>query len=138
VNVVWFSSPKGGTGVTTVAALTAIDASLTSPTVLVDLAGDAAAIVGVTASDHSGSADGWHGYHVTDRLTVIDVSGHSHPHQHRLVAHLATVDATVIVDAGHDTSPAAGVLVRHYSVLRACYLALRRACHDPTGPTASS
>lgn len=136
-------SPKGGSG-TTVAAATL---ALNSPTsLLIDLAGDAAAVLGVSAGGE-GILDWMRSG--TDPSRLDDLCIEIDPNHHLITAgrpgsvptrrwstladHLAAIDTSdVIVDAGTIDRPPKVLSEqadRCLMVLRPCYVALRRV-HD--------
>ena len=117
MTVVWFSSACGGSGTTTVAALCALTSATSDATVLVDLTGGAAILVGLGAHGVTVPAD--HVVTVTSGLTFIDATVTPATAPDVLVDTLAATGATVIVDAGRNNQPSAttGGVVRHYRVL---------------------
>lgn len=146
LTVCW--SVKGGVGTSVVAAALAIGgAAGTGSCLLVDLAGDQAAVLGVPEPDGAGVAD-WLGagpdvpFDALSRLEVAVGRGLSLLPRGRgplegdrlrvLVGLLASGRRPVVVDAGvldGDDDPRRSLLAsadRPVLVLRACYLALRR------------
>lgn len=146
--LVW--SVKGGSGATVAACSLALRRS-TLPTLLVDLAGDAAAALGLTEPAGPGVGD-WlrsagAGADELRRLavTVNDDVALLHLGQmlpppdadwNRL-AHALAGPHTVIVDAGTGAPPEALTAAASASllVIRPCYLALRRAARMSIRPT---
>ena len=122
--IIALSSPKHGTGVTTTAAMTALTLATTGPTVLIDLAGDQHAALGLSDPQaHQAVA-------VTDDLRLIDASDLSPDEQARIVTDTAENGDHVVIDAGDADHPIHDLLpdnTRRIWVLRPCYLALRRA-----------
>ena len=151
-------SAKGGSGTTVVAAALALLAARSSPigALLVDLAGDAPAALGVPEPDGPGLGD-WLaassdvGGDALGRLTVPVAPGLEllatgppgpGPATGRgadLAAALAIDDRTVVVDAGASpTGPALDVVGTadiSLLVIRPCFLALRRAVAAPVRPS---
>ena len=138
-------SAKGGSGTTVVAASLALVLSQRTPTLLVDLAGDAPAALGVAEPSGPGVTD-WLTSSLADaaafdRLAVpanADLAlvprGLAHPAigadgWSRLAEVLDAHDRGVVVDAGTGVPPAALLERASHSLLvvRPCYLALRRA-----------
>jgi len=140
---------KGGSGTTVFAAAKAL--ATPSPTLVVDLAGDVPAVLGLPDLEGPGIHD-WFGsespaerlslleHRVTDHVAVI-TSGRrgTEPGQrwYELAAHLRTEQRHVVVDAGTGRPPDALVAAAGESLLvtRACYLALRRAVETGVTPT---
>jgi len=145
-------SVKGGSGTTVVSAALALAVAATGTDVLlVDLAGDLAAALGVPEPDGPGVGDwlaadpGVGG----DALTRLEVDagpnlalvpmGSAVPdapaRSEELAAVLATDGRTIVVDCGSTPSPTslalAGCAGLSLLVLRPCYLALRRALKAP-------
>lgn len=160
--ILWFWSAKGGSGTSTVAAGVAVRlASRGRETVLVDLAGEQAALLGVITADNTdtpgvcdwatsntdrGSLDG-----LVEELApnlgllrpgtrtvddICDTPPESQP-RHRLLdafEALSSSNRTVVVDAGldpHELRDTAPAVP--VCVIRNCYLALRRSQRQ-TGP----
>ena len=153
------TAAKGGSGCTLVASLGALRSP--GPVLVVDLAGDVPAMLGVDEPDRPGVVDwlasGAPGDHLDD--LVLDVaperwvlpatSGPRRPTElpsdpERWEELLGVLErwahdtgCSVTVDAG--TLPLPGALVRgsdhRWLVTRACYLALRRAARAPGSPT---
>ena len=140
------SSPKGGTGTSVVAASLAIVSSSSSPTLLVDLAGDQAAILGLPQPP-IGLSDWANGMTYRDFDEIISLC-----HDSLYLAPTGTFDFetlnanawdkllralslkhsegyNIIVDLGRADIPLAlrKIVDTCYLVTRPCYLALRRA-----------
>ena len=154
--VLLFWSVKGGSGVTVVAAATALLSARRSPTVLVDLGGDAFATLGLPEPLGPGALD-WLAApkptasalfalasDASDDLRVIGpgappAGSLSADDWDRLLVACASQaqDSLVVIDAGGlvppDDVPDA---VRSLFVVRPCFLALRRAASASTRPTA--
>ena len=152
-------SAKGGVGVTVVAATLAAGwARRDGAALLVDLCGDAPAVLGMAEPGGPGVrdwlADEHSGPEALDRLVVdageglsllaagsASVAPWSEERARCLARTLAALDGHVVVDAGHRGGPSAGqaheLLIdelvaagRSVLVTRPCYLALRRAVHQ--------
>ena len=140
------SSPKGGTGTSVVAASLAIVSSSSSPTLLVDLAGDQAAILGLPQPP-TGLSDWANGMTYREFDEIISLC-----HDNLYLAPTGTFDfetlnanawdkllralslkhsegCNIIVDLGRADIPLAlrKIVDTCYLVTRPCYLALRRA-----------
>ena len=140
------SSPKGGTGTSVVAASLAIVSSSSSPTLLVDLAGDQAAILGLPQPP-IGLSDWANGMTYREFDEIISLC-----HDNLYLAPTGTFDfetlnanawdkflralslkhsegCNIIVDLGRADIPLAlrKIVDTCYLVTRPCYLALRRA-----------
>ena len=140
------SSPKGGTGTSVVAASLAIVSSSSSPTLLVDLAGDQAAILGLPQPP-IGLSDWANGMTYREFDEIISLC-----HDNLYLAPTGTFDFetlnanawdkllralslkhsegyNIIVDLGRADIPLAlrKIVDTCYLVTRPCYLALRRA-----------
>ena len=140
------SSPKGGTGTSVVAASLAIVSSSSSPTLLVDLAGDQAAILGLPQPP-IGLSDWANGTTYREFDEIISLC-----HDNLYLAPTGTFDFetlnanawnnllralslkhseghNIIVDLGRADIPLAlrKIVDTCYLVTRPCYLALRRA-----------
>lgn len=142
---------KGGSGTTVVAASLALLLARHGPATLVDLAGDAAAALGVPASEGPGVAEwlrsanagpealGRLAHPVHEGLGLIS-PGHlqlgAGDRWSALGAALTTF-GDVVVDAGTGDPPQALVDVAAHAllVIRPCYLALRRAAQAAIRPT---
>lgn len=149
-------SAKGGSGATTVAVCLAVLARLSGAApLLIDLAGDAAAVLG--CADPSGPDLGdWLSspsdvgpqalqrlltpLDGIDLLACSDAPAHTTPHRVDALATWArTSGRPVFVDAGRGASPVAQALIdgadRSLLVTRQCYLAVRRAIASPRAAT---
>ena len=140
------SSPKGGTGTSVVAASLAIVSSSSSPTLLVDLSGDQAAILGLPQPP-IGLSDWANGMTYREFDEIISLC-----HDNLYLAPTGTFDfetlnanawnnllralslkhsegCNIIVDLGRADIPLAlrKIVDTCYLVTRPCYLALRRA-----------
>lgn len=140
------SSPKGGTGTSVVAASLAIVSSSSSPTLLVDLAGDQAAILGLPQPP-IGLSDWANGMTYREFDEIVSLC-----HDNLYLAPTGTFDfetlnanawdkllralslkhsegCNIIVDLGRADIPLAlrKIVDTCYLVTRPCYLALRRA-----------
>ena len=140
------SSPKGGTGTSVVAASLAIVSSSSSPTLLVDLAGDQAAILGLPQPP-IGLSDWANGMTYREFDEIVSLC-----HDNLYLAPTGTCDFetlnanawdkllralslkhsegyNIIVDLGRADIPLAlrKIVDTCYLVTRPCYLALRRA-----------
>ena len=140
------SSPKGGTGTSVVAASLAIVSSSSSPTLLVDLAGDQAAILGLPQPP-IGLSDWANGMTYREFDEIVSLC-----HDNLYLAPTGTCDfetlnanawdkllralslkhsegCNIIVDLGRADIPIAlrKIVDTCYLVTRPCYLALRRA-----------
>jgi len=140
------SSPKGGTGTSVVAASLAIVSSSSSPTLLVDLSGDQAAILGLPQPP-IGLSDWANGMTYREFDEIISLC-----HDNLYLAPTGTFDFetlnanawdkllralslkhseghNIIVDLGRADIPLAlrKIVDTCYLVTRPCYLALRRA-----------
>lgn len=148
-------SPKGGSGTSVVSASLALllGGRSARPVLCVDLAGDLPAVFGIAEPDRPGVAD-WLaapddvGVDRLDRLTVAITTevrllplGSSQPvgtigRWHELGSFLATGEHDVVVDAGTVPPPELVSVADHsLLVIRACYLALRRAAMTSSQPT---
>lgn len=141
---------KGGSGTTVYAVARAL--AITTPTVLVDLAGDVLPVLGLPRPDGPGVHDWLRSdagpdrlarleHRATDLLSVVP-AGRRDPTDsgrrwYELAAHLRTEARRVIVDAGTGRPPDALVAAADESLLvtRACYLALTRAAEIDARPT---
>jgi hypothetical protein len=141
---------KGGSGTTVVAASIAITAR--RPTLLVDLAGDIPAALGLPEPDGPGVRDWLRSEAPASRIAALEIvagggldvlasgtGGEVPPERWRpLATWLASDSRRVVVDAGDATQvPAELLRVASQSLLvtRACYLALRAAMRAPIRPT---
>lgn len=148
-----FWSVKGGVGVSTVAALTALaHAGRGHPTLLVDLCGDQPALLGLSEPEGPGILD-WAAtpgrpadaisriaLDATPDLRVVP-SGAASPigDASETIEAIGAQSATAIVDAGIASTPFAEDLIRRspqrLMVLRCCYLTLRAARDPEIEPT---
>lgn len=154
-------SAKGGAGTTVVAASLAIVSARTRPTLLVDLGGDVPSVLGVAEPGGPGVGDWLAAPHAPGEhlaSLAIEVAPGLHTVAAGSLARWSVIDelqaerlamacgvagaelgAHVIVDAGHH----AGHPVLHtcggrsLSVVRPCYLALRRALRASLPATAA-
>ncbi len=149
-------SSKGGAGTTVVAASLALLLSRGAPqgALLVDLAGDSPAALGLPEPDSPGLA-GWLGAGSdvpADALGRLEApagpglallprgTGELHPERAEVLTALLANDARpVVVDCGADPTGAALTLAagatRSVLVTRACFLSLRRALRAPLRPS---
>jgi MinD-like ATPase involved in chromosome partitioning or flagellar assembly len=140
ISVCW--AAKGGSGTTVVAATMAIAAS--SPTLLIDLAGDLPAVLGIPEPDGPGVFDWLASEAPASRLTALEVrvdglstllprgqvTSIAPERWTALSAWLRSERRNVVVDAGSKGDPPPVVLrsADHaLLVTRPCYLALRAA-----------
>jgi len=148
ISVCW--AAKGGSGTTVVAATMAIAAG--APTLLIDLAGDVPAVLGIPEPDGPGVFDWLASDAPASRLTALEVriEGRSMllprgrvttvaPERWALLATwLRSERRPVVVDAGSTGEPPP-VMVRAADhallVTRPCYLALRAATRSQARPT---
>lgn len=142
---------KGGSGTTAVAATRALHRERS---LLIDLAGDAALVLGVAESGAPGMTE-WLASEasasrlealevpVTDRLGLVPAGARApaapvaSTRWDELAAHLAHERRDVVVDAGTSV-PAAPLLVaadHAWLVTRPCYISLRAAAAQPVRPT---
>jgi hypothetical protein len=140
-------SVKGGSGTTVVAASLAIVlarsvSSSARPVLLIDLAGDAPAVLGMSSPSGPGLAEwGASGADPTavehlaveaaPSLAVVGLGDGPVPTGARLdelVSHLSARESAVVIDAGSTGPPSASFTAAGTSVLviRPCYLALRK------------
>jgi hypothetical protein len=160
VQTIW--SVKGGSGATVVAAAIAVGAARRGPTTLVDLCGDAPAVLGLAEPDGPGVRD-WlaapaSGADALERLLVpvtndLALLPQGSPRVEpwtpsrgaALADALDALRCRVVVDAGRCGSPSEaacqqdliGELARRGTsllVTRACYLSLRRAVRSELRP----
>jgi hypothetical protein len=140
-------SVKGGSGTTVIASALALISARTSPTILVDLGGDAPAALGLaepggpgvfdwlSAPNAPGNALLRLGAPVVDGLHVVRAGGASATAQiddegwQRLADACTEATGSIVIDAG--TAPVPGLVheraAQSLLVIRPCYLALRRA-----------
>lgn len=145
-------SVKGGSGTTVVAASLALVLSHRRPTLLVDLAGDAPAALGMGEPAGPGVADwlasptadagalGRLALPATATLQLLPRGSRPTGSSTRwpaLATALAAHEATVVVDAGTGTPDAALAAAATHRLLitRPCYLGLRRAVAAEVQPT---
>ncbi len=148
ITVCW--AAKGGSGTTVVATSIALAAH--PPTLLVDLAGDVPAVLGLAEPDTPGVYDWLRSEAPASRLGALEISAGDDLHVlgrgqragataerwRSLAAWLASDSRRVVVDAGGAGDVPAEVLrVASQSLLvtRPCYLALRAAVRAPIRPT---
>lgn len=140
---------KGGSGTTVFAVAKALAAP--TSTVLIDLAGDVMAVLGLPEPDGPGVHEWLRSdspaerlsrleHDVTDRLAVIPAGRNPGDRVERLfelAAHLRRDERSVIVDAGTGRPSEALLAAADDSLLvtRACYLSLRHAVGDGIVPT---
>lgn len=150
VTVCW--GAKGGSGTTVVAAALALLSARSTPTCLVDLAGDSAAALGVATSDGPGVAEWMRSANAgADALTrlaepVSDGLRLISPGHLPLTDDLRWADLGVALRTIGEVIVDAGTLGPHQALLdsashallvtRPCYLALRRAVAAANRPTA--
>ena len=144
-----FLSPKGGSGTTTVAACHALASAQThGRAVLIDLCGDAPAVLGMAEPGAPGIND-WLAESQAagpDELVALGSAQgallvihrgsrfvHGEPRWDALVAAAAAWDCPVVIDAGTHFIPDTlrSAADRVLMVTRQCYLALRRATALP-------
>lgn len=146
-------SAKGGSGTTVVSASLALVLSHQRPTLLVDLAGDAPAALGLPEPAGPGlgdwlasptaDAEALHRLAVpaTDTLQVLPVGSiavdRSSPRLAALVAALQRFGHALVIDAGTGTPPSElfDAAAHRLIVTRPCYLSLRRAVASGLQPT---
>lgn len=148
LQVCW--SPKGGSGTSVVAAAIALQAAAAGhDTLLVDLAGDQAAVCGVETGDGIGD---WFAaaadvgpealrsleVEVGDRLRLLRRGGspESRWSPERVALAMALFDRSpglVVVDCGRQTGEGLPASAEAVVVTRGCYLALRRMADAPIG-----
>jgi hypothetical protein len=148
ITVCW--AAKGGSGTTVVAASLALTAR--RPTLLVDLAGDVPAALGLPEPDGPGVRDWLRSEAPASRIGALEIVAGDGLHVlacgardevpperwRPLATWLASDSRRVVVDAGEATRvPAELLRVASQSLLvtRACYLALRAAMRAPIRPT---
>lgn len=148
VTVCW--AAKGGSGTTVVAAALAL--SVAPPVVLVDLAGDLPAVLGLEAPAGPGVADWARSDAPAERLADLAVpvgdgvalvprgDGPVDAGTDRwaeLTATLSRAAARVVIDAGTGCPPLVlhELADRSLLVTRSCYVALRRAVAMPVRPS---
>jgi hypothetical protein len=148
ITVCW--AAKGGSGTTVVAAAMAIAAA--APTLLIDLAGDVPAVLGMPEPDGPGVFDWLASDASAARLTALEVraDGHAnvlprgrveqvtHARWSELATWLRGERRGIVVDAGSAGEPPPAIVrAADHALLvtRPCYLALRAAVRQPTRPT---
>jgi hypothetical protein len=141
---------KGGSGTTVFAAAKALASPI--PTLLVDLAGDAMAVLGLPEPDGPGVHDWLRSdapaerlvrleHRATEHLSVLAAGEPGDPDAagrwFELCAHLRADGRNVVVDAGSGRPPTALLAAADENLLvtRACYVALRRAVALGITPT---
>jgi len=144
-------SAKGGSGTTVVSAALALVLTRRAPTLLIDLAGDAPAALGLAEPSGPGVAE-WLAsptadaaallrlsVDATDALRVIPRGSGNIPGDARWgdLARALDGHGQVVVDAGTGVPPAALLSAATHTLLvtRPCYLALRRAVASGIQPT---
>jgi MinD superfamily P-loop ATPase len=148
ITVCW--AAKGGSGTTVVAAAMAIAAG--GPTLLVDLAGDVPAVLGMAEPDGPGVFDWFESEAPASRLASLELRAdasttvlprgrpaHVGPARwDELSKWLRSERRSIVVDAGSGCAPPPAI-VREADhallVTRPCYLALRAAVRQPVRPT---
>ena len=148
ITVCW--AAKGGSGTTVVAAAMAIAAA--SPTLLIDLAGDVPAVLGIPEPDGPGVFEWLASDAPPARLNALEVRVDRHAdvlprgraaqvpptRWGELATWLRAERRSIVVDAGSvGEPPPAIVRAADHALLvtRPCYLALRAAVRQPTRPT---
>ncbi len=148
ISVCW--AAKGGSGTTVVAAAMAIAAG--APTLLVDLAGDVPAVLGIPEPDGPGVFDWLSSEAPASRLTALEMrvdahaavlpSGRTTPiaptRWQELAEWLRGERRNVVVDAGSTGEPPPAIVrcADHaLLVTRPCYLAMRAAVRGSARPT---
>jgi MinD-like ATPase involved in chromosome partitioning or flagellar assembly len=146
-------SSKGGSGTTVVSAALALTLSRAHPAVLVDLAGDLPAALGVPEPGGPGVGDwlasptataealGRLAIAVTDNLSLLpcgtqaDVT--TSARWREFADAVATLDPHAVIDAGTGAPPAelVGPGTQSLLVTRSCYLGLRRAVTGTVKPS---
>ena len=148
ITVCW--AAKGGSGTTVVAAAMAIAAA--APTLLIDLAGDVPAVLGIPEPDGPGVFEWLASDAPPARLNALEVRVDRHAdvlprgraaqvpptRWGELATWLRAERRSIVVDAGSvGEPPPAIVRAADHALLvtRPCYLALRAALRQPTRPT---
>jgi MinD superfamily P-loop ATPase len=148
ITVCW--AAKGGSGTTVVAAAMAIAAA--SPTLLIDLAGDVPAVLGIPEPDGPGVFDWLVSEAPTSRLPALEVRADGHAgvlprgrtatvppaRWDELATWLRRERRNIVVDAGSASDPPPAIVrAADHALLvtRPCYLALRAAVRQPTRPS---
>jgi len=140
---------KGGSGTTVFVAATAL--ATTTPTVVIDLAGDVMAVLGLPEPEGPGVHEWLRSDSPADRLVRLEhrVTDHATaiaagrpdaqgcPRWFELGAHLRTDERRVIVDAGTGRPPDALLAAADETLLvtRACYLSLGHAVSAGVAPS---
>lgn len=152
-----FYSNKGGSGVTVTAAAMAVAASRTTPTTILDLAGDMPPVLGLSDPQGPGMmellnryidpaeiGDAMHNLavEVAPNLRLIPKGGDLfnadaavQAHRLHLIASLRDAARNYILDAGTTPFPIPLACDRQVLVIRNCYLALRAALRSNVVPT---
>ena len=148
ITVCW--AAKGGSGTTVVAGAMAIAAA--APTLLIDLAGDVPAVLGIPEPDGPGVFEWLASDAPPARLNALEVRVDRHAdvlprgraaqvsptRWGELATWLRAERRSIVVDAGSvGEPPPAIVRAADHALLvtRPCYLALRAAVRQPTRPT---
>jgi len=148
ITVCW--GAKGGSGTTVVAAAMAIAAA--APTLLIDLAGDVPAVLGIPEPDGPGVFDWLASDAPAARLNALEVRADGYAHVlprgratqvpptrwGELATWLRGERRSIVVDAGSvGEPPLAIVRAADHALLvtRPCYLALRAAVRQSTRPS---
>jgi hypothetical protein len=148
ITVCW--AAKGGSGTTVVAAAMAIAAA--TPTLLIDLAGDVPAVLGIPEPDGPGVLDWLASEAPTSRLSALEVRADGHANVlprggsatmpparwDELATWLRRERRNIVVDAGSAGDPPPAIIrAADHALLvtRPCYLALRAAVRQPTRPS---
>ena len=148
ITVCW--AAKGGSGTTVVATAMAIAAG--APTLLIDLAGDVPAVLGIPEPDGPGVFEWLASDAPPARLNALEVPVDGHAdvlprgraaqvpptRWGELATWLRAERRSIVVDAGSvGEPPPAIVRAADHALLvtRPCYLALRAAVRQPTRPT---
>ena len=148
ISVCW--AVKGGSGTTVVATAMAIAAN--APTLLVDLAGDAPAVLGIPEPDGPGVLDWLSSEAPASRLSALEtridgratvlprgqVAPVAPQRWQELATWLRTERRNVVVDAGSTGEPPPAILrAADHALLvtRPCYLAMRAAVRSSARPT---
>jgi hypothetical protein len=145
ITVCW--AAKGGSGTTVVAAAMAIAAA--TPTLLIDLAGDVPAVLGVPEPDGPGVLDWLASEAPASRLTALELRADAHAsvlprgrpatvppaRWDELATWLRHERRNIVVDAGSASDPPPAIVrAADHALLvtRPCYLALRAAVRQRT------
>lgn len=144
-------SAKGGSGTTVVSAALALVLSQRQPTLLVDLAGDTPAALGIAEPRGPGVAD-WLASPTADTAALARLSAPvtdtlqllargteplGHDRWQQLADALAGLDTETVIDcgSGHPPPELVDAATHRLLVIRPCYLALRRAIDGGVHPT---